>query len=86
MRLRRPWAVMCNAFGVRTGGIGLSSIALAPGFAALVLDKLLEIKYHPNALTNILAVLISAVTAAAAGWLASFRILGRKPLEILREE
>jgi hypothetical protein len=26
------------------------------------------------------------VVAAGAGWAASFRVLGRKPLEILREE
>jgi putative ABC transport system permease protein len=65
---------------------GVMGTALASGFAALVLDKLLDIKFHPNAVTNALAVLVSALTATAAGWLASFRILGRKPLEILREE
>jgi ABC-type antimicrobial peptide transport system permease subunit len=31
-------------------------------------------------------VLIAAAVATLAGWGASFRILGRKPLEILREE
>jgi putative ABC transport system permease protein len=65
---------------------GLMGTALASGFAALVLNRLLEIKFHPNAATNTLAIAISALTATAAGWLASFRILGRKPLEILREE
>ena len=35
---------------------------------------------HPH------AVAIAALVAVAAGWAASFRILGRKPLEILREE
>jgi putative ABC transport system permease protein len=65
---------------------GAMGTALASGFAALVLSKLLEIQFHPSALTNTVAVAISALTATAAGWLASFRILGRKPLEILREE
>jgi putative ABC transport system permease protein len=65
---------------------GVMGTALASGFAALVLERLLEIHFHPNGVTNTLAVVISAMTAAAAGWLASFRILGRKPLEILREE
>jgi putative ABC transport system permease protein len=60
--------------------------ALASAFAAVVLDRLLEIHYHPDALTSALAIAISSATATAAGWLASFRILGRKPLEILREE
>jgi len=65
---------------------GLMGTALASGFAALVLNRLLEIHYRFNLVTNASAVLIAALTATAAGWLASFRILGRKPLEILREE
>ncbi|HXK04698.1 MAG TPA: FtsX-like permease family protein [Verrucomicrobiae bacterium] len=65
---------------------GIMGTALASGFAALVLDRLLEIHFRPDALTNGLAVLVSAMTATAAGWLASFRVLGRKPLEILRDE
>jgi putative ABC transport system permease protein len=28
----------------------------------------------------------TAVLAVATGWIASFRILGQKPLEVLREE
>ena len=35
---------------------------------------------------NLLAVALTALIANTAGWLASFRILGRKPLEALREE
>jgi hypothetical protein len=31
-------------------------------------------------------VAIAALVATAAGWAASFRVLGRKPLEILRDE
>jgi hypothetical protein len=34
----------------------------------------------------LLAVALTALIANTAGWLASFRILGRKPLEVLREE
>jgi len=34
----------------------------------------------------VVAVLATALIAAASGWLASFRILGQKPLEILRGE
>jgi putative ABC transport system permease protein len=33
-----------------------------------------------------LAVVFTAVRANVSGWLASFRILGQKPLEVLREE
>jgi putative ABC transport system permease protein len=65
---------------------GIMGTALASAFAAVLLTRLLEIQFHPHALTTGLAILISALTATASGWLASFRILGRKPLEILREE
>jgi putative ABC transport system permease protein len=65
---------------------GIMGTLLASAFAAVLLTRLLEIQFHPHALTTTLAILISALTATAAGWLASFRILGRKPLEILREE
>jgi putative ABC transport system permease protein len=33
-----------------------------------------------------LAVVGTALLAVATGWIASFRILGQKPLEVLREE
>jgi len=65
---------------------GIMGSLLAAGFAALVLKKLLEIDFHPSVATHTLAVAIAALVAALAGWAASFRILGRKPLEILREE
>jgi len=65
---------------------GIMGSLLAAGFAALVLKKLLEIDFHPSVATHTLAVAIAALVAALAGWAASFRILGRKPLEILRED
>ncbi len=69
------------------GGIaGLMGTLLASGFAALVLKQLLDIEFHVDALSGAIAVALSAIVAAAAGWAASFRILGRKPLEILRDE
>ena len=55
---------------------GLMGTALASGFAALVLKKLLEVEFHPSLLTHALAVAIAAAVATAAGWAASFRIWG----------
>jgi putative ABC transport system permease protein len=65
---------------------GLMGSLLAGGFAALVLKRLLQIDFHPAPATHALAVGIAALVATVAGWGASFRILGRKPLEILRDE
>ena len=65
---------------------GVMGSALATGFAALIVRRLLDIEYHPDLSANVLAVALAAAVAAGAGWAASFRVLGRKPLEILREE
>jgi putative ABC transport system permease protein len=59
---------------------------LASGFAALILKRLLDIDFHFDPAANTVAVAAAATVAVAAGWLASFRVLGRKPLEILREQ
>lgn len=65
---------------------GLMGSLLASAFAALVLKRLLEIEFHPDWAAHALTVAAAALVAALAGWAASFRILGRKPLEILRQE
>ncbi|HEY1335852.1 MAG TPA: FtsX-like permease family protein, partial [Bryobacteraceae bacterium] len=65
---------------------GLMGSLLAAGFAALVMKRLLEIEYRPDVAAALATVALAALVSAGAGWAASFRILGRKPLEILREE
>jgi len=65
---------------------GIMGALLASAFAALILKRLLEIDFHFNPTADALAVAAAAAVAATAGWAASFRVLGRKPLEILREE
>jgi putative ABC transport system permease protein len=65
---------------------GLMGSLLAAGFAALLVTKLLEIEFKPDWTATGVSVGVAAVLAAAAGWAASFRVLGKKPLEILREE
>ena len=65
---------------------GVMGSLLASGFAALVLKFLMEIEFHFDPISNSIAVLLAALIAVAAGWLASFPVIGRKPLEILRDE
>ena len=65
---------------------GLMGGLLAVGFSALVLKRLLESDSQTAWLAVLVAVAATALVANATGWLASFRILGQKPLEILREE
>ena len=61
-------------------------LAAVDGIARVMPWRLLEVEFHPGFGVPALAVAIAATVSAAAGWAASFRILGRKPLEILREE
>jgi putative ABC transport system permease protein len=66
---------------------GLMGGLLANGFANLILSRRFEavhISFHPWVI--VIAMVATAVVADATGWLASFRILGQKPLEVLREE
>ena len=60
---------------------------LANGFANIVLSRRfteVHISFHPWIV--VLAMIATALVADATGWLASWRILGQKPLEVLREE
>ncbi len=65
---------------------GLMGGLLAGGFAWAVLNRLLDAKTRPDALPMLVSIAGTAILAIATGWLASFRTLGQKPLEILREE
>ena len=65
---------------------GLMGSILATGFSMLILKRLLDSEFHFDIIPNLTAIVLTALIANAAGWLASFRILGQKPLEILRAE
>lgn len=65
---------------------GLMGALLANGFANLLLKRMLDARVSFPILPAVVAVVATALIANLAGWLASFRILGQKPLEILREE
>jgi putative ABC transport system permease protein len=45
-----------------------------------------ELQYRFQAEATLLAIATTAMLAAGAGWAACFRILGQKPLAVLREE
>ena len=60
--------------------------ALASGFSNLMLERVLDAEYHFDPAPAAVAVIATAVLANLAGWLSSLRILGKKPLEVLRSE
>jgi putative ABC transport system permease protein len=65
---------------------GLMGGMLAGGFAWVVLNRLLDAKTAPDTLPMLVSIAGTAMLAIATGWMASFRTLGQKPLEILRDE
>jgi len=46
----------------------------------------LEVGFHIEWTATLVALVGTAVLATATGWIASYRILGLRPLEVLREE
>ncbi|MHB8390331.1 MAG: ABC transporter permease [Acidobacteriaceae bacterium] len=68
------------------GGIaGVAGVACALLLSSVLLRKL-EVSFHPGLAISLLAMAATAILASATGWLASYRILQQKPLDVLREE
>jgi putative ABC transport system permease protein len=65
---------------------GIMGTLLANAFSGLLLKRFLDAHLHFEAGASLAAVALTALIANAAGWIASFRILGQKPLQVLREE
>jgi len=80
---------IATVFSVEFIVLGLLSGAVGVVFANLltkVLVRRLDVPFHLDWLAGLIALLASAVLATATGWVASARILGQKPLQVLREE
>ncbi len=68
--------------GLVAGVVGL----VAANLLALVLLHQLHVRFRLNLPWNALALLGVMLLTVITGWVASFRILGQKPLEVLREQ
>jgi putative ABC transport system permease protein len=65
---------------------GLMGGLLAGGFAWFVLNDLLRAQARLDLVPVFASIAGTAALAIATGWLASYRTLGQRPLEILRDE
>ncbi len=65
---------------------GLMGGLLAGGFAWAALNRLLDAETPPDLIPVAVSIAGTSLLAVATGWLASYRTLGQKPLEILRDE
>jgi putative ABC transport system permease protein len=83
---RRVAATFAIEFLILGTVAGVMGSLLAAGFSNALLNRLLEAPFRWDPVPLLLAIVLTALLANAAGWLASYRIIGQKPLEVLRNE
>lgn len=81
-RIAQVFSVEFAVLGLLAGVVG----AVFANLLARILLSRMQITFHFDWRGTLAAIVAAAVLAIATGWIASFRILGQKPLEVLREE
>src|SRR5579863_9648104 len=82
MRIVRTFSVEFSVLGLLAGSVG---VVFANLLTRVLLHRL-EVSYHIDWYATLVALVGTAILATATGWIASHRILGLRPLEVLREE
>jgi putative ABC transport system permease protein len=82
MRIVRTFSVEFSVLGLLAGSVGV----VFANLLTRVLLRKLEVGFHIEWAATLIALAGTAVLATATGWIASYRILGLRPLEVLREE
>jgi putative ABC transport system permease protein len=82
MHIVQIFSVEFSVLGLLAGSVGV----IFANVLTRVLLRKLEVGFHIEWSVTLMALLGTAVLATATGWIASYRILGLRPLEVLREE
>jgi putative ABC transport system permease protein len=82
MRIVRTFSVEFSVLGLLAGSVGV----IFANVLTRVLLRRLEVGFHIDWKATLFALVGTAILATATGWIASYRILGLRPLEVLREE
>lgn len=82
MRIVRIFSVEFSVLGLLAGAVG---VVFANLLTRVLLHRL-EVGFHIAWGATVIALAGTALLAVATGWIASYRILGLRPLEVLREE
>jgi putative ABC transport system permease protein len=82
LRIVRTFSVEFSVLGLLAGAVG---VVFANVLTRVLLRKL-EVGFQIDWRATLIALAGTAVLATATGWIASYRILGLRPLEVLREE
>lgn len=81
-RIIRIFSVEFSVLGLLAGAVG---IVFANILTRILLIRL-EATWHFDTQASLIALAGTALLATVTGWIASYRILGLRPLEVLREE
>jgi len=82
MRIVRTFSVEFSVLGLLAGSVGV----VFANLLTRVLIHLADLQFHVDWPATLTALFGTAILATATGWIASYRILGLRPLEVLREE
>ena len=83
------WDMICHTipsqFAVIGSAAGIIGGALAAVASAVLIGQFLDTSYKFSWLPVFFAAALTAILTVLTGWLASYGILDRKPLDILRQ-
>ncbi len=82
MRIVRTFTVEFSVLGLLAGSVGV----IFANILTRVMLHHFDLKFHVDWYATLGALVGTAILATATGWVASYRILGLRPLEVLREE
>jgi putative ABC transport system permease protein len=82
MRIVRTFSVEFSVLGLLAGAVG---VVFANILTRILLHRA-DVAFQIEWLATFVALAGTSVLATATGWIASYRILGLRPLEVLREE
>jgi len=82
MRIVRTFSVEFSVLGLLAGAVGV----IFANLLTRVLLRRIDVAFQIEWTATLVALIGTAVLATATGWLASYRILGLRPLQVLREE
>ena len=82
MRIVRTFSVEFSVLGLLAGAVG---VVFANLLTRVLLHRL-EVAFQFEWGATLISLVATSVLATAAGWIASYRILGLRPLQVLREE
>lgn len=83
---RRIAGIFSIEFAILGFIAGLVGLFFANVLARFLLLRVFHFEYHLQWMWNLAALAMTSVLTVSAGWMASHRVLGQKPLEVLRDE